>query len=266
MTIFVLGSNGMLGTYVTMSLKKKYYIKALNRSNYGDQSRRVNLFEYLKNIVTEADIIVNCIGAIKQKEFKSIEMFNLNTIVPAQLMLLKTSVGCNVIHITTDCVFNGVHGNYYEDDLPNATDIYGIYKAGGEFSYVTNIRTSIIGEEKQSKRSFIEWMKSNKGGSINGYTNHFWNGMTCLELCGVIHTIIERGSFWSGVRHIISKPSISKFELAQIVNNHFNLGINILPVQAEQSVNRTLCSKHPCIFDISDYDKQIYELSRFSID
>jgi dTDP-4-dehydrorhamnose reductase len=266
MKIFILGANGMLGRYVTKVLNKNYQIKALTRDDYGDQSQKVNLIEHLQHVVTENDVIINCIGAIKQKDFTNMGMFNLNTIVPAQLMLLQTWIGCKVIHITTDCVFDGKRGNYYEDDKPNATDPYGIYKASGEFSAVTNIRTSIIGEEKQSKRSFLEWIKSNRGGKINGYTNHMWNGMTCLELCGVISMIIDLKFFWSGVRHVISPQPISKFELARMINKHFNLGINIIPTQAVESIDRTLASKYPHIFDISDYDKQIFELTKFSID
>ena len=30
-----------------------------------------------------------------------------------------------LIHISTDCVFDGVKGDYSENDLPNAKDIYG---------------------------------------------------------------------------------------------------------------------------------------------
>jgi hypothetical protein len=46
----------------------------------------------------------------------------------------------------------------------------------------TIIITSIIGEENFNKLSLIEFIKSRKNNTINGYINHHWNGVTCLQL------------------------------------------------------------------------------------
>ena len=48
---------------------------------------------------------------------------------------------------------------------------------------------------------------------INGYTNHFWNGVTCLQLSKIINNIIYYNKYWKGVRHIFSPRSVSKYEL-----------------------------------------------------
>ena len=55
------------------------------------------------------------------------------------------------IHFSTDCVFDGIKGNYTELDKTNAKDQYGISKLKSENKIKENtlvIRTSIIGHEK----------------------------------------------------------------------------------------------------------------------
>ena len=42
------------------------------------------------------------------------------------------NINCKLI-ISTDCVFNGEKGNYNENSIKNATDIYGKTKSLGEF-------------------------------------------------------------------------------------------------------------------------------------
>jgi len=266
MKIFILGANGMFGTYVTKYLSPLYNTIPLTRSDYGDQSKLVTILEYFrKKQIHKEDLIINCVGAIKQKEFNALEMYNLNTLIPGHLSTLRELTGVRVIHVTTDCVFDGRRGNYSEDDIPNAVDIYGVSKHRGEFKNITNIRTSIVGEELHSKKSFIEWLKGNKGKEVNGYTNHFWNGISCLELCGVIHTMIKEDIFWSGIRHITSPSCVSKFVLANIVNEYFKLGLKIIPMETSESINRVLTTKHPKLFNIDDIRSQIESLSKYAI-
>ena len=48
------------------------------------------------------------------------------------------------------------------------------------------IRTSIIGEEKKNKYSLIEWLKKNKNGNVNGFSDLLWNGFTTKYLALII--------------------------------------------------------------------------------
>lgn len=120
-----------------------------------------------------------------------------------------------MIHPTTDCVFSGKKGGYVETDVHDELGSYGMSKSLGEPVGCTCIRTSIIGRELFNKKSFLEWVISNNNGTISGWSNHMWNGITCLEYCGVIEKIINEHLFWSGVKHIYSPTSVSKHEMAK---------------------------------------------------
>ena len=147
-----------------------------------------------------------------------------------------------MIHITTDCVFSGKKGNYIETDEHDITDVYGRTKSLGEPNNCTIIRTSIIGEEKGQSRSLVEWIKSVKNEEVNGFVNHRWNGVTCLQLSKVIEEIINNNLWWSGVRHIHSPNWVNKGQLVNMVSDIYDLNVTVNLVDTDERVNRTLSS------------------------
>jgi dTDP-4-dehydrorhamnose reductase len=46
-----------------------------------------------------------------------------------------------IVHITTDCVFNGELGNYIESSFHDCIDDYGKSKSLGENPHLTTLRT-----------------------------------------------------------------------------------------------------------------------------
>ena len=184
--IFILGCDGMLGRYMYKYLFNIYEVYPINRSNYDVLNDN---FNNLKKILIPNSILINCIGIIPQSNEKNDSLYlKINCIFPNMLSVLCNELNIKFIHITTDCVFSGKKGNYTENDVHDETNIYGLSKSLGEPNNCTVIRTSIIGEELKSKKSLLEWVISNdnkdskKVTEINGYTYHYWNGVTCLQL------------------------------------------------------------------------------------
>jgi dTDP-4-dehydrorhamnose reductase len=252
MKIFLFGSSGMLGRYVYLVLSKHYNVECINRKQYdivNDNDDIGKLNEIFTDITNE-DIIINCSGIIPQKtrqnDYKTYILGN--TLFPHKLQCISKEKIAQFIHITTDCVFDGKIGNYNEDSLHTACDLYGISKSLGEPIDSTVIRTSIIGEELFGKKSLLEWVKSNKNGEINGYTNHYWNGVTCLTLANFIKNMIDNGNFWKGVKHIFSKNIVSKYDLCCHINEIYNLNIKINKHEDSNAKNMTLSGE----FEISE--------------
>jgi dTDP-4-dehydrorhamnose reductase len=264
MKIIIFGSNGMLGNYVKTHLSQYYKILALTRNDYDLSTLNIVSLEQLliHKHFEKDDIIINCAGVIpqasKQRSLNSKLYFTINSMFPVILSQICDKVGAKMIHITTDCVFSGKDGNYNELSEHDETNDYGMSKSLGELCNATIIRTSIIGEEAQNKRSLLEWVKSNKDKEINGYINHFWNGVTCLQLSQIIGKIIERKLYWTGVRHIFSPKSVNKFELVSMINDAYNLNIKILPYETEK-VDKTLTTIYDInsLFNIPDLETQI---------
>jgi len=265
-TIGVFGANGMLGKYVVSYLRlKNYEVYPFSRENC-DLS---NYDEYFKinELIQTCTHIVNCAGTIKPVSEKqsSALTFMVNTIFPNYLARECENKDIAMYHITTDCIYSGDKGHYNESDKCDAYDDYGLSKWMGENQNICNIRTSIIGEETKNKRSLLEWAKSQKGNEINGYTNHYWNGVTCLQFAKILDYLIQYNIYWSGdARHIFSE-SVSKFELLNIISHYFNLSLKISPVEASIYCDRTLDTAY---YGLEDYPvisikEQIKELAEF---
>ncbi len=265
MRVIIFGSNGMLGTYLHKYLKKKYTVVPLTRMDIDiAKSSESEINNFLNKIMKEDDIIVNAAGVIKQREYQISDMIQVNSQFPNYLSKIKQRTRCRIIHITTDCVFNGLKGNYNENDKHDCLDEYGKSKSLGENSLITNIRTSIIGEEMHNKKSLIEWVKSQTGKEVFGYTNHLWNGVTCLELSKYIDKMIETDNIWEGVRHLFSPNTVSKFELVDMINKIYDLKISIKEKETIEICHRNLTTIHDLKIT-KDLFEQIVELKKFNL-
>ncbi len=269
MKIFVLGKSGMLGRYVYTYLKEQgYNVFGVGRTDIdaSDLCSR-KLHKYVGGNMSDGDVVINCMGTIKPRvdELGDTNAILVNSLFPRKLSDLCEKYGVKLIHPTTDCVYTGSKGNYNENDPYDVSDVYGMSKALGEPSNCTVIRTSIIGEEVGQGRSLVEWVKGNKGGNTNGYLNHYWNGVTCLQFGKIVETMIEGDLFWKGIKHLHS-DKIDKYELSSIINKHYDLGITITPMSVPISVDRsmtTIYEDNLKKFSIPSLDKQIEEMYQF---
>lgn len=271
-TIVVFGSTGMLGRYVYsyFTSLEKYTVISVSRKDFEvSQENLLNLESFLqsKNINSK-HCIINCLGSIPQRYTSkdTTNYFTVNSIFPLLLAKICLKYNAKCIHPSTDCVYDGMKGKYLETDYHDEINAYGQSKSLGESPYITILRASIIGEELSNKKSFLEWVK-NSSGTISGWNNHFWNGITCLQWCKIAEHIIHNNLFWQGVRHIYSPTPKSKYELANDIKNVYNLDIQIEETVAKIECDKTLASLHSTnmIFNIPELYNQIQEQSVFKL-
>ncbi len=189
--------------------------------------------------------MINCIGLIKQKYslVSDKEMMSINGDFPHLLAQIANSHETRVIHISTDCVFSGMTGNYLESDVPDPIDVYGKSKLQGELNDSQNLtlRTSHIGRELTVKKSFIEWLVSQKGGQVGGYSHAIYSGLTTQALATTLSKLLLGNSHLTGLFHVSSQP-ISKLEIINKLNELLDLRITVTP-NASVQINRSLDSK-----------------------
>ena len=251
----------MLGRYVVRYLSSRgIEVTGLTRSD----------FNIMKTPLTDLpiashDYVINCAGSIPQRRVDVVEMSYVNGLFPVLLAEKCEQLGVKLIHVTTDCVFSGKKGNYSENDHHDAADTYGTSKSAGERHSGQIIRTSIVGEEISNKVSLLEWVrKHTPGSSINGYTGHLWNGVTCLQLAKVIHQLITEKIVWQGVRHLYSPTKVTKCELIGLINQVYKLDLTVVPTTTE-SVDKTLTSIYPIPWNIPELWIQLEEQRNFGL-
>lgn len=243
--VVVFGAGGMLGYAVSEYFNRvSSEVTALRRADFDIAKDPV---EKLVPLIAGADVVINAAGVIKPQIAKmSIEdVLRVNSVFPHNLAKLCIAAGVPCVHVTTDCVYSGKKGGYTEQDVYDAEDVYGMSKNAGESREIMTLRTSIIGEEKDQKRSLLEWVRGNAGKEINGFTNHRWNGVTTWYLADIIHRIISDGAYQPGIWHMHSPDTVNKFELVSIINEVYNLGITIKAVEAGERCDRNMGSIYP---------------------
>lgn len=263
--ILVLGCNGMLGHMVSLYLKEKGY----DVTGFAKKDLRLidtiigdaRDLKSLRSIVLNGnyDWVINCIGILnKACDEHPSNAILLNSYLPHFLAEITANLKTKIIHISTDCVFSGSKGSYTVNDTKDASSIYGISKGLGEINDSKNVtlRTSIIGPDiNKNGIGLFNWFVHQKG-SVNGFTNVFWNGVTTLELAKVIEKVIINDL--SGFFNVTPSEKVSKYELLCLLKDFNN--IDIIPVD-EPKNDKTLVNNF--VYSISSYRKMIDELKEW---
>lgn len=268
MKIYVLGASGMLGRYVSTYFKNQgFYVVDINRdkldaSKITQEELHAKLF-HLE--LKKDDVIINCMGTIKPRidALGDLNGILVNSVFPRLLANVSEAVGSHLIHPTTDCVYTGSKGSYDENDKYDVSDVYGMSKAIGEPNNCTVIRTSIIGEEVNQGRSLVEWVKSSANTTVNGFTNHYWNGVTCLQFAKVCEELIKNNNFWIGIKHIHSN-TLNKQELVETISDVYSLNITVTPVETAVPCDRSMSTIHDTGIKVPTLKQQIEEMRDFS--
>lgn len=187
--------------------------------------------------------VVNCVGVIKQRSEGADPVANVavNSLAPHVIARALQPWGGRLIHISTDCVFEGARGNYAESDVPDARDLYGLSKILGEpkGERVLTLRTSMIGREIRHHESLMEWFIAQNHGSVRGFRRMFWSGVTNIYLAEFILDILTRHTALSGLFHLAGER-VSKYNLLLEMREALALDIEIVPddsVVLDRSLN-----------------------------
>ncbi len=247
--ILILGGAGMLGHLLLryLSSSPEYDVYATARSLAGlekhfpedlfvrfrPDSVDANYFDSVIRALASIrpDVVINCIGIIKQLPGASdpLTAITVNALLPHRISLISQTAGARLIHISTDCVFNGKKGMYTENDQSNAEDLYGRAKFLGEVAYphCVTLRTSIIGHELKGGYGLIEWFLAQTQ-KVRGFRKAIYSGVPTIELARIIRDYVLPNPDLSGIYHVSSEP-ISKYDLLSSVAERYGKEIEIEP-------------------------------------
>jgi len=280
MIIGILGSTGMAGSMIYRYLKERGHtvvgfsrsrVKGLtdNSLNLHNASDLENLYMWIK--AHNPTAVINCTGVlVKESMDNPAEATYVNAYFPHMLENFCREGGTKVIHLSTDCIFDGQEGfPYYEDSLPNARDWYGRSKALGEINNDKDItlRQSIIGPAPQAKNTgFLNWILTQEEIVVKGYSQAMWNGITTLELAKNIERILIDHIHLSGVFQLAPEGVTNKYDMLVQIRNIWGLDTTI-----EKSLDGGCYKVLECTRDdfpvvIPEIDQQLVELYNYMRD
>jgi dTDP-4-dehydrorhamnose reductase len=265
MKITIFGSKGMAGHIITAYLQQQgHEVTALYRTHVDVENPK-EVHAVLRGV--DADFVINCVGLlVKDSNDRPDRAALINAWFPHALEQYFKNTATRVVHLSTDCVFDGSKGNYVETDVYTETNSYGRSKSLGEINNAKDItfRMSIIGPELKAGTGLLEWVRNNPDKNLTGWNNHWWNGITTLQLAKCINQYINNPVV-TGVYHLVNnRIRITKYDLLVLIDQIYGLGKIIASAEGPKSVNKILVDTR-CEVDwaIADYPIQLEELRDF---
>jgi dTDP-4-dehydrorhamnose reductase len=264
MKITVVGSGGMAGHMIADYLRRSgHAVTAVNRTQLDIERQSVDsFFDSL-----DADFVVNAVGLlVKDCLDRPDRAAKINAWWPQHCAHRLQNTNTRLIHLSTDCVFDGAQGNYVESDAHTEINAYGRSKSLGEVNNAKDItfRMSIIGPELKNGTGLLHWVLTNTQTQLPGWSNAWWNGITTLQLAKCIDQYMSDPKI-SGVYHLVSNHNqINKFDLLCKINTVYELGKTIVETQGPKTLNKVLVDTRQQIdFGIPDYDTMLAELKNY---
>lgn len=269
MKILVLGANGMAGhTIALYFLEQGYDVTAYSTAPISYHTKNIigNAFEtekFQKMLLSEEyDAIINCIGLLNQvADDNPSKAVYLNSYIPHLVADTLKNNKTKLIHMSTDCVFAGNSGPYYEDSLRDGITFYDRTKALGEVNDNKNLtfRNSIIGPDiNENGIGLFNWFMKQTG-KINGYSEAIWTGVTTLTLAKAMEQAIKENL--CGLYNLVNNTSISKYDLLQLFNKHFRN--NKIEITKTDSLKLDKSLRHKRLdftFEVPSYEFMIIEM------
>ncbi len=271
MKFLVLGSNGMAGHMIALYLLERGHevIGLARQEGVFPNTIICDVMDgtKCKKVIEETapDVVVNAIGILNRAVDENLARgIYINSYFPHMIAPCCDAIGARFVHISTDCVFSGKKGSYTEADIPDETSSYGRTKWLGEVTEGNHltIRTSIIGPElKNDGIGLFHWFMREQG-SVNGFTNVYWSGVTTLELARAIESAVQQEV--SGLLFLSNNKKISKCDLLTLIKGTFGLlDIDIIPDGEMHSDKSLICTRTDFTFVVKDYQVMIEELKEW---
>jgi dTDP-4-dehydrorhamnose reductase len=226
--ILVTGASGLLGiNFVLTAQKRKQNVTAVFNTHTiqipGVQCTKLDLrdattaINYIRKI--RPAWILHCVALtnIEFCENHPEEALQINVGISKMLVSAAKEIGARIIYVSTDSVFDGMRGNYTEEDIPLPLNVYAKTKLEGEMMIPSDhliLRTNIFGWNTQPKLSLAEWILNElkEERPISGFKDVIFAPILANDLSEIILDLIELKA--SGTYHVAGSEPCSKYEFA----------------------------------------------------
>ncbi|WP_442588659.1 SDR family oxidoreductase [Pedobacter sp. AW31-3R] len=264
-TILVTGSNGLLGQKITAQLlsHKQFHLVATSKGKnrfpvkegykYAEMDilDKENMEQVIAQYRPDAIIHTAAMTNVDPCETEKELAYQLNVGAVKDLASICEHYQIQLIHLSTDFVFDGASGPYAEDAIPNPLSYYGQTKLEAEKVLQNSscnwviIRTIIVYGivNDLSRSNIVLWAKNalEKGTAIN-VVNDQWRMPTLAEdLADCCLLAVEKDA--RGIYNVSGKDMMSIVELVYRVADFW--GLDKSPITEISSASLSQAAKRP---------------------
>lgn len=279
--VLVIGANGFSGRSVLehLSLNDYYSLHALSlrkdispnsQYKYSFTEGDICDFIWFNRFFNELrpDIVINC-SAISVPDFcennRDIALLCNNTAVK-NIATQAKQIGCKVIHLSTDFVFDGKKGSKYtESDTPSPVNYYGYTKMMGEralmesgCNYIIARVILIYGATYPGQHGNIVnlvYNKLSKGEPINVVCDQWRTPVYVKDIAMAMDSFIN--SSCTGIFHIAGQECLSISQIAYRVADIMDLDRSLINELTTVKMNEKIARPLFSCLDISKAQKEI---------
>jgi dTDP-4-dehydrorhamnose reductase len=249
--LLVTGASGLLGLHLALQENDRYEVcGVVNRqalinppfqavqADLTDESAACQIIDRFKpDLMIHCAAMANIDGCEKDPARAGV----VNGELPGRLARLAKEYGFQLVHISTDAVFDGTRGNYRETDPPNPLSVYAGTKLAGETRVAMEnpqaliARVNFYGWSLNGNRSLAEFFFNNlkTGSRVNGFTDVYFCPLMVADLCDVLMKMAEAGL--SGLYHVVSPEAITKYAFGCRIAELFGFDATLInPISVEQ--------------------------------
>jgi dTDP-4-dehydrorhamnose reductase len=193
---------------------------------------------------TQPDWVIHCaaLANLDACEADPLLAEQLNNELPRKLASHVARGGARLLHVSTDSVFDGLRGNYTEEDVPSPLGVYTRTKLEGELAVAQAdpraiiARVNLFGWSLTGNRSLAEFFFNNlsAGKQVMGFTDVLFCPLLVNDLAHLFVKMLEKKL--SGVYHVVSSEGLSKYDFGVRLAQRFNLNSGLItPTSVTQS-------------------------------
>lgn len=259
--VLVTGSNGLLGQKLTerILLKKDFELiatsKGANRytesEGYSYAEMDIADRESVNQVIAKykPDVVINT-AAMTNVDTCEIEKelcWKLNVTAVNHLIEACKAHQIQLIHLSTDFIFDGEDGPYLEDAKPNPLSYYGESKLAAEkLLFKSDIHFAILRTiivygivNDMSRSNIVLWAKGalEKGNPINVVDDQWRMPTLAEDLAEICLLAAEKGA--RGIFNASGKDMMSIVELVQHVADYYQLDKSLINPISTASLNQT---------------------------
>jgi len=252
MRILVTGASGLLGLNLSLRMTGTHTIVGVDRSKLAGTPFELVQADLLEagacsRLISEThpDAVIHtaALANLDKCEADPETAHSLNAEVPGLLAEACAKHDIQLIHISTDSVFDGTkEGIYSENDLPNPPGVYSATKLQGEenvfsaYPKAMVARVNFFGWSLSGRRSLSEFFYNNLsvGKQANGFTDVWFCPIFVGDLAETLIQMLEKGL--SGLYHTVGSEAITKYEFGVRIARQFGFDPGlVIPISVEES-------------------------------
>jgi dTDP-4-dehydrorhamnose reductase len=252
MRILVTGASGLLGLNFCLTLADSQQITGVSYSNAlkdvpfqnvqanltstGSISRLIS--DHQPHLVVHCAAMANVDACEKQPD----QAMRINAEVPGELAAICREKNIKLVYISTDAVFDGLRGDYSEEDAANPLSVYASSKLAGEKNVLRNYpqaliaRVNFYGFSLRGSRSLAEFFleRLSTGQPVNGFVDVMFCPLYVVALIEILMQMVSKDL--SGLYHVVSPESLSKYSFGVSIARKFGFDPGLIqPISVMES-------------------------------